>query len=554
MSSALPTDKLPSTQEEVLHNADLVLAIFGFMTVNGLMKHEDALPIRKSLYAAAMTCKAFKEPALDMLWSVIPSLVPLFRLLPSFMTYENIYMLHYMEDKDWKVFDSYAKRVREIAFQTYPSSSPLNLPVSPHVLIQLFCLRQDSSTTFPGLKTIRIPSDVKVDENYILMLPTRHMETIEFNDERYYSRQLLPSLFTFLSQKTPYLRHLTLRGQYPVTIDPISQFSRLISLELLLPMTYVNTPFLKRIGSMEHLKNLSLHVGTTSAAPSASSGRHTSYGIGFVKGPQFSALRCLELRGHPSLISRTLDHVQPPTLESITIYEEQLSGDSTQTIPSWHLIFSNLSCSRYLTSVKVVQSANRSWGHAGYSLSSDALIALAGIPASGELKSLIVEGGAISITDTFIQEFSSAFSALTLLEFPCSTFNSAPTIRALLGIAQNCRELKTLQLPLRCGTKIDEDLAFMREHRQQLMESPDTSNPRHPLQKLFIDDSLLSGLKEPVCLAQFLNNWFPKLKTMLLPTGANAEWGLVEKIMLALSEKENEVGLRWKLGSAGRLT
>ena len=38
---------------------------------------------RKDLFSAAQTCKAFVEPALDSLWRVIPSLLPLVLLLPS---------------------------------------------------------------------------------------------------------------------------------------------------------------------------------------------------------------------------------------------------------------------------------------------------------------------------------------------------------------------------------------------------------------------------------------------------------------------------------------
>src|ERR1700678_2444403 len=39
--------------------------------------------IRKDLLSAAKTCKAFVEPALNSLWRVLPSLLPLLLLLPS---------------------------------------------------------------------------------------------------------------------------------------------------------------------------------------------------------------------------------------------------------------------------------------------------------------------------------------------------------------------------------------------------------------------------------------------------------------------------------------
>ena len=42
-----------------------------------------ATQTRKDLLSAAKTCKAFVEPALNSLWRVLPSLLPLLLLLPS---------------------------------------------------------------------------------------------------------------------------------------------------------------------------------------------------------------------------------------------------------------------------------------------------------------------------------------------------------------------------------------------------------------------------------------------------------------------------------------
>ena len=44
---------------------------------------QTAVQTRKDLFSAAKVCKAFAEPALDALWRVIPSLLPLLLLLPS---------------------------------------------------------------------------------------------------------------------------------------------------------------------------------------------------------------------------------------------------------------------------------------------------------------------------------------------------------------------------------------------------------------------------------------------------------------------------------------
>ena len=48
--------------------------------------------VRKDLFSAAKTCKAFVEPALNSLWRVLPSLLPLLLLLPSAEVRANHYV------------------------------------------------------------------------------------------------------------------------------------------------------------------------------------------------------------------------------------------------------------------------------------------------------------------------------------------------------------------------------------------------------------------------------------------------------------------------------
>ena len=72
---------IPGQTPEALKNQDILSLIF---------QHFDLQPgsqtvaqTRKDLFSAARTCKAFVEPALDSLWRVLPSLLPLLLLLPS---------------------------------------------------------------------------------------------------------------------------------------------------------------------------------------------------------------------------------------------------------------------------------------------------------------------------------------------------------------------------------------------------------------------------------------------------------------------------------------
>jgi len=44
------------------------------------------LPCDPTLFNAALTCRAFSEPALDVLWYYMTSLKPLFKLLSNFQS------------------------------------------------------------------------------------------------------------------------------------------------------------------------------------------------------------------------------------------------------------------------------------------------------------------------------------------------------------------------------------------------------------------------------------------------------------------------------------
>ncbi|KAF8552009.1 hypothetical protein OG21DRAFT_1466366 [Imleria badia] len=69
------------------------------------------------LAALARTCRAFKEPALDMIWDDLNDLTPLVRCLPesSWVESEGIYSLQKrLEQPEWDIILGYAHRVRAL--------------------------------------------------------------------------------------------------------------------------------------------------------------------------------------------------------------------------------------------------------------------------------------------------------------------------------------------------------------------------------------------------------------------------------------------------------
>ena len=65
---------------EALKNHDILSLIFQHFDFQP--GSQTVVQTRKDLFSAAKTCKAFVEPALDLLWRVLPSLLPLLLLLP----------------------------------------------------------------------------------------------------------------------------------------------------------------------------------------------------------------------------------------------------------------------------------------------------------------------------------------------------------------------------------------------------------------------------------------------------------------------------------------
>ncbi|PFH54839.1 hypothetical protein AMATHDRAFT_134138 [Amanita thiersii Skay4041] len=74
---------------------------------------------RRSLSRLARTCRAFCEPALDVLWRELDSLTPLVGLFPTLMKKAhkpNMGLVRAPGKDDWKTFDQYSGRVRRITY------------------------------------------------------------------------------------------------------------------------------------------------------------------------------------------------------------------------------------------------------------------------------------------------------------------------------------------------------------------------------------------------------------------------------------------------------
>ncbi|KAI9574109.1 hypothetical protein HD554DRAFT_2309665 [Boletus coccyginus] len=104
--------------EEILRN------IFSYIPFVIPLPGPPLTPVRgrfrsqSDMLSLATTCKAFKEPALDMLWASLQDLSPLIRCLPeqSWIISQHVYSLNRrLEQADWDIILGYARRVQSLS-------------------------------------------------------------------------------------------------------------------------------------------------------------------------------------------------------------------------------------------------------------------------------------------------------------------------------------------------------------------------------------------------------------------------------------------------------
>ncbi|KAJ7066527.1 hypothetical protein C8F01DRAFT_1019901 [Mycena amicta] len=103
------------------------------------------------LPVAARTCRSWKEPAVDILWSHLRSLAPLLELIPRLVCVDGVYNVESADHPLTANFYSYARRVRNIVQRH-------NLRIHPNLLSLI------SSEALSGLVSTRLSS---LDSGYL---------------------------------------------------------------------------------------------------------------------------------------------------------------------------------------------------------------------------------------------------------------------------------------------------------------------------------------------------------------------------------------------------
>ncbi|KAF6754240.1 hypothetical protein DFP72DRAFT_899744 [Ephemerocybe angulata] len=220
---------------------------------------------QKTLLNLALTCKAFVEPALNILWFHLESPLQIFHLLPNARMVNGAHVFH-GSIPPGSPFRTYAARVRSIDFAC--SGSTMNLKASSHLYLSLL-QELEGQSIFPSLKSATLTYQTNTTDDF-LPLPLILCPSVEAIS--LHGPGLRNSLFThyclpMIAQKLPSLRRFTMDSTGEVTGDaallPVRMLPKLEMLNIVLPRaTGTITPNMlyETIAVLPALKSLTLDL------------------------------------------------------------------------------------------------------------------------------------------------------------------------------------------------------------------------------------------------------------------------------------------------------
>ncbi|KAF9045199.1 hypothetical protein BJ165DRAFT_1528104 [Panaeolus papilionaceus] len=214
---------------------------------------------RQALRDAALTCKAFLEPALDRLWRSLDTLFPLLKTLPVFVLSDTTYVIRgKMEAKDWERFDFYARRIRRFRY----TRDPEQLDIAMHVYFRLAQLRQNP--LLPSLRHLICPSikqkDYLVPGIFLFLGPA--IQTIELRGISSIEDKLTGTVLHTLLAEDARIGALTLNGHglSKDTIILATKFRQVRTLELRGIHPKMDIDVIKNVASLPWLTDLKIDL------------------------------------------------------------------------------------------------------------------------------------------------------------------------------------------------------------------------------------------------------------------------------------------------------
>ncbi|KAH0827379.1 hypothetical protein J3R83DRAFT_4032 [Lanmaoa asiatica] len=327
---------------------EILLNIFGHCYPPSPTSRQRASRATADLASLARTCRTFKEPALDVLWTELVNLSPLARCLPE--ASHRIYtgdtkwysFSRPLRQAEWDTTRSYARRVRSVLDFTkglnWDSVKTLFNPPTPDPMFpNLRILHWEFiRETFPLMHHLAVPSLTSLEINFV------------FGD--------VPPFHTFpqsLGDLCPNIRRFRIRMRRP-QIGSDETISDLVCRWTNLQVLYC--PYISLdIDSLSHLSRTPSLTNVSFALSAVVTDHITSSDSILL----FSKLRDLEISSQSlELISRLLSHIRLPSVESLAVHVDSCPS---KFILRSYLIAVQKICARHsLVSLKLTQTRSPS--------------------------------------------------------------------------------------------------------------------------------------------------------------------------------------------------
>lgn len=284
---------------------------------------EDTSPedYRWQLYQLARTCRAFTDPALDLLWTRLPSIKPIMALVPGTYNAEGVYCLEReMTESEQAKFMMYAQRVKYLAQHQH---FPLHGSISA---LAPFCVPNTRVLLLPNLIETQLSSSGFTNSSSCLALsPKLQTLRIRLSQSKVVvsSEEALRGFLSLARGMAPELTNIHIRGRLSEQTNAV-------------------------IASMSSLKSFTCQSGsslssTTIAAlcafPSLTSlnirADHITSADLPASTPIFTALEELTIRARPALIEWLLNRLAPGVLRRLSLDVIADRDSALESQPDW---------------------------------------------------------------------------------------------------------------------------------------------------------------------------------------------------------------------------
>ncbi|KDR80830.1 hypothetical protein GALMADRAFT_1109893 [Galerina marginata CBS 339.88] len=464
---------------------------------------------RGALFSACLTCRSFLNPASNLLWRMMTSFLPIFKIVPAFTKVNDVHTLAgIIQPEHLDRLEMYTKKIRFLYIKAFQDS------IAGHVLFRF--THQPNRTLFPALRMLHIPS-LTLDfyrnvENFnvLFLAHGTSLTTITLGGINSFSEGFAASLLSALSQKATSIQEIILSGRLTLdTLIFVHQFHRLQSLNLTFDGSIVQSEFIQYCSDLNALTHLVIHLNAASTFDSSAlAGRSRIRG--------FDTLQELRMSGFPAETSKILESIDQARSLKVIILRSSLSWPQNNSSISMSIALCIKECCRIspsLLRLSVDMGKSKMVILPEYSLHP-----LAGIK---NLRILELIGVSLAINDDDISGLceNNNWQNLRYLRLPPSTESRSPSLSSLLTLARNCPNLRTLIIPI--DLKLQDHISLQNE--RWIPRSP------HDLEHLSIiklpinnTNTMIMG----IAVSRFLEYHFPTIKDAKLFSDmqGDSEW------------------------------